>query len=185
MKCPKGHKAVIFVDKTWNEAAHLSCVMCGWKFFRLEEENIEQNIPKIIPSREKEEIMDENMKKCTKCGQEKAKVSDFFSPDRKAKDGFFWWCRECQREARKKYYIGKDRKGKDNKKRNYRTEYARMKARKLVSEGQAPKNHSSAIVSASPEEIVKALQKGTALRVIEDMQMILKKIHQSVQGESF
>jgi len=41
-------------------------------------------------------------KTCTKCGKEKS--IDDFGKDRKAKDGLFYWCKECSRKHRRGYY---------------------------------------------------------------------------------
>lgn len=37
------------------------------------------------------------MKKCSKCGQEKP-IEDFY-PNRRAKDGHSWYCKECDKAA--------------------------------------------------------------------------------------
>ena len=42
------------------------------------------------------------MKRCTKCGTEKEE--DCFGKDSKAKDGKFYWCRECVKKHSKAYY---------------------------------------------------------------------------------
>lgn len=37
-----------------------------------------------------------NYKKCTKCGESKPAVEEFFSPDKRNKDGLYSICRECR-----------------------------------------------------------------------------------------
>lgn len=126
----------------------------------------------ILPDKidsEKEGIMEEKMKTCTKCNKELPATNEYFSKNKATKDGLEHWCKNCRRK----------------KQADYRAEKAKMESmssvRKLPRKGPVArgllgipivegKAKADPITTASPEEIIKALRKGVAREIIQTIQ---------------
>jgi 5-methylcytosine-specific restriction endonuclease McrA len=56
------------------------------------------------PDIERMVILEYELKKCTKCGEEKPATSEFWNKHKETKDGFYPSCKSCHSELTKKYY---------------------------------------------------------------------------------
>ncbi|HMV38581.1 MAG TPA: HNH endonuclease [Plasticicumulans sp.] len=60
------------------------------------------------------------MKRCSKCGKEHPRTSEYFKPAKAYRDGFHGWCRDCWRAYGRAYDKGEKRKEQRNQKRQER-----------------------------------------------------------------
>ena len=93
------------------------------------------------------------MKICTKCKLEKS--FNFFSTNKKAKDGLHSWCRECvntSRKSKREIYVHKDR---EYRKNNIEKITAYEAARKLTDSYKKMKSESDARYRAKKSEELK------------------------------
>ncbi len=99
---------------------------------------------KDISSGEKEGVMNEKGKPCTKCKKEFPVTNEFFSKNRRNPDGFERWCKDCKKKQQQDY---RDKKaGGVNPKK--------MRSRTGASTPKYP------VTRATPDEIIKALKVG-------------------------
>lgn len=116
--------------------------------------------------------MEEEIKEkvCARCKKSIPATDEFWYPDKKTKDGFSYWCKACHRASKK---VIKSK----SKKRDYKEEYKkREKATIEMPLKKPPKNRGKDIlqyaptITATPEEIIKALRKGIAQEIIATIQ---------------
>lgn len=120
----------------------------------------------------KEKKMEPNEKKtCIKCGNEFPKTEEYFRKSSSTRDGFEGQCKDC----RKKYFANY----RDKKRANEKVQRDRHHK---ISHDRRKKNNSanmviarSPLIMATPEEIIKALRKGVALEIIQE---IIQKIRE-------
>jgi hypothetical protein len=164
MKCPKGHEGVIKVKgSTSLEGDHLKCVICGWTFRSGDETASLKQI-------KKEEIMADILKKCSKCHIEKPATEEFFYKDSKSKDGLGWWCRQCHKD---RSHISK----KENP-RNINAKDKGFRKYKQRSAKRIGPNQNNSITKATPEEIIKALRRGAAQEILQEIGDVLSKVRE-------
>lgn len=104
--------------------------------------------------------MEEPLKRCPKCGQEKPATNDFFYKDGKSKDGFNCWCIQCHKDFK--------RNKKPKKDDSQFLEKKKFKTKEIVRSFKKPSpGLIDPITLATPEEIVKALRRGTAIEIMD------------------